>query len=263
MKPYIAVLKSRFLVLLQYRTAALAGIFTQLFFGLVRVMVYDGFYRSSTGPQPLNAQQVITYVWLGQALLLLVLLHVDQDVAAMIRTGSVAYEITRPVDLYTFWFARAVSGRTAPIVLRAPPIFILAGLFLHLQRPASLTAAALFAITTVAGLVLAASLVTLMTISLLWTISGEGIYRLAAPLIFISSGIMVPLPMLPQWAQPALAVLPFRALIDTPFRVYMGSLAGQDALIAVAHQIVWIAAFVLLGRALLARGLRRLVVQGG
>jgi len=263
MKPYLAILTSRFLTLLQYRAAALAGIATQVFFGFVRVMVYDGFFRSTTALQPMTVDQVMTYIWLGQAMLLLVMLDVDRDVAAMIRTGSVAYELTKPLDLYNLWFARAIGGRVAPLTMRCLPILVLAGLFLNLQKPSSLGSGLLFAVSTISGIFLAASMVVLLTISLLWTVSGEGIYRLASPLIFFFSGIVIPVPMFPDWAQPLITVLPFRGLIDTPFRIYLGVISGPAALEAILHQLAWVAALVIVGRLILTRGLRRLVVQGG
>ena len=263
MKAYRAILVSKILSLLEYRTAAIAGVGTQLFFGLVRVMIYDGFYRSSSIAQPLNATQVITYIWLGQAMLMLVLFDVDKDVAMMIRNGNVAYEMTRPIDLYFTWYTRALSGRAAPLLMRSIPIFIIAGLFLGLRMPASLESGLLFAISTVLALLLAASLVAAMTVSLFWTISGEGINRLAAPLIFFFSGIVIPLPLFPSWTQGLLAVLPFRGLIDTPFRIYMGVLTGEAAAAALVNQLTWTAFFVMFGRILLMRGVRRLVVQGG
>jgi viologen exporter family transport system permease protein len=263
MKAYRAILVSRFLSLLQYRAAAIAGVGTQLFFGLVRVMIYDGFYRSSTSPQPMTVDQVVTYIWLGQAMLLLAMFDVDKDVAAMIRTGNVAYEMTRPLDLYTVWFTRALSGRAAPLLMRSIPIFIVSGLFLGLKGPASISAGLLFVISSFAGLLLAASLVALMTVCLFWTISGEGINRLAAPAIFFFSGIVIPLPLFPNWMQSPLAVLPFRGLIDTPFRIYMGVLTGAAAGGALMHQMAWIIVFILIGRMILIRGVKRLVVQGG
>jgi len=263
MKRYRALLVSRFLTLLQYRSAAIAGVGTQLFFGLVRVMIYDGFYRSSSSPQPMSFDQVTTYVWLGQAMLLLAMFDADKDVAAMIRTGNVAYEMTRPLDLYAVWFTRALSGRAAPLLMRSIPIFIVAGLFFGLKMPASISAGVLFVAAAIGGLLLAASLVALMTVSLLWTISGEGINRLAAPMIFFFSGLVIPLPLFPEWMQRAIAVLPFRGLIDTPFRVYLGLLSGPEAGAALLHQMVWTVALVFTGRLLLNRGIRRLVVQGG
>jgi ABC-2 type transport system permease protein len=263
MKAYRAILRSRLMTLFQYRAAALAGAGTQLFFGLVRVMIYEGFYRSSSGPQPLNVDQVITYIWLGQAMLLLAALDVDRDVAAMVRSGNVAYEMTRPLDLYALWYTRAFSGRAAPLLMRSIPIFLVAGLFLGLQPPASAMAAAQFVLSAFFALLLSASFVALMTISLLWTISGEGIYRLAAPLIFFLSGMVIPLPLFPNWTQPVIAILPFRALIDTPFLIYLGVLTGPAAAAALAHQIAWAAVSIIAGRAILMRHLRRLVVQGG
>jgi ABC-2 type transport system permease protein len=261
-KPYLSIVSSRFRTLLQYRAAAMAGVVTQIFFGLIRVMIYDAFYASSSVAQPMSADQVITYVWLGQAMLMLVLFHVDPDVAEMMRSGNVSYELTRPLDLYSLWFSRCLSGRAAPLLLRSIPIFVVAGLFLGLGAPASSAAFGLFVASSFLALLFSAAVVTLLTISLLWTLEGDGV-RYASGLIFFFSGIVVPLPLFPDWMQGVIAVLPFRGLIDTPFRIYIGQLHGTAALSSVALQIAWLAAFVVAGRMMLARGLRRLVVQGG
>lgn len=69
------------------------------------------------------------------------------------------------------------------------------------------------------------------------------------------------MPLFPDWMQQLIAILPFRGLIDTPFRIYLGSLSG--AVTAVAHQLVWIVALVFIGCAVLTRRIRLLVVQGG
>jgi ABC-2 type transport system permease protein len=126
-----------------------------------------------------------------------------------------------------------------------------------------MTAALGFVLAVMLGLLLAASLVTLITISLLWTISGEGVARLGPPLIFLFSGLIVPLPLLPNWLQPLIGVLPFRALVDTPFRIYIGHLAGWPIALSLLHQALWILVFIGLGRLVLNRGLGRVVIQGG
>jgi ABC-2 type transport system permease protein len=61
MKAYLAIIKLRFALQLQYRAAAFAGFCTQLFFGFVRVMVFHAFYLSSAVTQPLSLQQTVTY----------------------------------------------------------------------------------------------------------------------------------------------------------------------------------------------------------
>src|ERR1044072_4281309 len=131
--PYLAVFKTRYLLLLQYRAAAIAGIVTQIFFGLVRVMVLEGFYAASNAPAPMPLSQAITYVWLGQAFLLLVPWTTDGELKRMIYSGNVAYELVRPVDLYGVWFFRSVALRVAPTSLRAPPLILIAWAFFGMQ----------------------------------------------------------------------------------------------------------------------------------
>ena len=45
MKPYLNYFKLRIITNLQYRTAALAGIATQLFFGFLYIMLYLALYE--------------------------------------------------------------------------------------------------------------------------------------------------------------------------------------------------------------------------
>ena len=77
------------------------------------------------------------------------------------------------------------------------------------------------------------------------------------------SGMYVPLPLFPEWLQPLLHALPFRGLVDVPFRLYLGHIDPRDTLAVLGPQLVWTGVLIVLGRVLLARGRRRLVVQGG
>jgi ABC-2 type transport system permease protein len=260
---YAAVLSARFRTLIQYRAAALAGFGTQLFWGLIRLMIFDAFYRSSTAPQPMSQAEVVTYVWLGQATLALVLGGVDPEIRTMVRTGTVAYDLLRPLDLYGYWYSRAVADRTAPMALRAGPVLLSAALFFGLGAPPSGASALGWAAATAVAVLLAASIWMLMNISLLWTVSGDGVARFFPAVIYTLSGILIPLPLLPDWTQAAVNALPFRGLADVPFRIYMGHIPPEGILPALIHQLLWTAALVLLGRAVLDRARRHLVVQGG
>jgi ABC-2 type transport system permease protein len=260
---YLAILSARFRTLLQYRGAALAGFGTQLFWGLIRMMIFEAFYRSSDRPQPMSAAQVVTYIWLGQAMLNVLPWSIDPDLRTMIRSGTVVYEMLRPLDLYSLWYSRALAQRTAPTLLRAVPMFLVAGLFFGLQQPPSAAAGIAWGVTTAAAVLLASALTTLSAISLLWTISGEGVARLMPTLVNFFSGLVVPLPLFPLWARPLIDFLPFRGLADVPFRAYMGHIAPEALVPVLAHQLAWTAALVLLGRWLLGRATRRMVIQGG
>ena len=68
MKGYLTYFKLRCITNLQYRAAALAGMFTQFFFGLIFTMVYLAFYESNPNSSlPMNISNLVTYMWLQQA----------------------------------------------------------------------------------------------------------------------------------------------------------------------------------------------------
>lgn len=263
MQSYWAIFSTHFRLYLQYRTAALAGFGTQLFWGLIRVMIFAAFYRASKKPQPMTYEEVVSYIWLGQAMFVMIPWTVNRDLRDLIRSGGVAYELLRPLDLYFFWFCRILARRLAPTILRAIPMLIIASLFLGLKIPSTWEALAGWLLTTFGAFLLSSAFTAVTTISLLWTIAGEGVAQLSATIVILFSGLVIPLPLFPDWAQPIIAFLPFRGLGDVPFRAYIGHIPAEQILSAFMHQAIWIIALVVYGRLLLARGLKRLVVQGG
>ena len=271
MRPYLAILSARYRMLLQYRAAALAGVGTQFFWGFVRIMILGAFYAASDIDPPMAFGIVVTYVWLGQALLGMLPWNLEPEIEAMVREGNVAFELVRPVDLYSLWYMRTLALRTASTSLRALPIVVLAGFVLPwtpladwaLAAPASAGAGALWALATLVALLLGCAISMLVHVSLMWTISGDGLSRVTPSVVAVGSGMVVPLPLFPDALQPLLQALPFRGLVDVPLRVWAGHLAGAEAWSAIGLSALWALALVLLGRLLLARGCRRLVVQGG
>ncbi|MCP4750522.1 MAG: hypothetical protein GY866_06490 [Proteobacteria bacterium] len=263
MKSYLSIVSAQFRMLLQYRAAAVAGFGTQLFWGLIRVMIFEAFYYGSKVGQPMVLSDVVTYVWLGQAFFAMLPFRPNVEVGTMIREGTIAFEMLRPLNIYKLWFSRALAERSAPTVLRATPMLVLAGLFLNLQAPANPRALLLFVISTLLAFLLSCAISTLISISLLWTLSGEGIPPLSTAMVFVFSGIIVPLPLFPESLRIVVNFLPFRGIVDTPFRLYLDHMSAAEAMGAFFHQAVWIVILVGTGRWILSRGLKRLVVQGG
>ena len=271
MSPYLAVVSARYRLLLQYRTAAFAGFVTQMFWGAIRIMILGAFFATSSQDQPMTFAQVVSYVWLGQAFLGILPWNVDTELSRLIREGGVSYELMRPLDLYAFWFARTVALRTATTTLRSVPMVLMAMLILPmvglgeyaLRPPADLLSFAFFVVSLLAAVMLASAMTMVMHVVLVWTISGEGINRIMPALTTILAGMVIPMPLFPDWAQPLLEWQPFRGLVDVPFRIYSGNIPPSDAVWDIAHQLIWTVLIVAFGRWLLGRSLRDLVVQGG
>jgi ABC-2 type transport system permease protein len=181
----------------------------------------------------------------------------------MVRSGGVGYELLRPLDLYFAWFTRAIALRTAPTLLRSAPLLTLAAIFMGFQGPDSWAAGIAFAITMVGALLLSCAITNILSISLMWTISGEGVTGFAPAIVMTLSGMIVPIPFFPDWAQTIVRILPFSGLVDTPYRLYLGHLPASDLPILLGHQLIWTIALIFLGRWMLSRALRRMTVQGG
>ena len=270
-RSYWAVISARYRTLLQYRAAAIAGFSTQLFWGLINVMVFFAFYAVSDRAQPMSLTQVVSYIWLGQALLGMLPWNVDKDIQEMIRQGNVSYELVRPLDLYNFWFCRTVALRTATTTLRSIPMVIFAMILLPaagfsrwgMMVPPDTAALVAFTVSIFCALLLACAITMLMHVILVWTISGEGFNRLMPSVVTAFSGMIIPLPLFPAWAQPFLNVQPFRGLVDVPYRIYVGNIPADQAWSNIASQLAWTLVIVLLGRWMLSRSLRELAVQGG
>ncbi len=261
MRPYLAILSARFRMLLQYRSAAAAGFVTQLFWGLIRMMIFQAFMENSISP-PLDSRQILGYIWLTQAFLLLAMVQGDGEIQAMIRTGNIGYELLRPVDLQCLWLSRKIATRLAPTLLRCVPLIGFAALMGWLDWPG--LASALAGVAALAGAVLLSSCVCmLMDISMFWTVSGAGMNRLIGAITVFFSGQLIPLPLLPDAWQTTLAILPFRGLADAPFRLLLGQIPASHVVGVVAHQLIWAGLLSLLIRGLMARSLRRVVIQGG
>jgi len=260
---YGSYFSARFRTLLQYRGAAIGGMVTQVFFGLILVMVYEAFYRSTVVAQPMALSQVRSYIWLGQAFLGMLPWNVEGEQRYLVRSGSVAYELLRPVNLYSLWFARSLAWRSAPTLLRSIPILALSFAFFGLSLPASPAAGAAWAAAMAGALLLSASMTTLLTILLMWTVSGEGVNVVLTALVILCSGMNIPLPLFPDWIRGVMEILPYRGLVDTPYRLYVGYSLPSDAPLLILQQLGWAAAIVGLGLLLMRRGLRRLSIFGG
>lgn len=189
----------------------------------------------------------------------------------MVRSGDVAYERLRPLDTYSYWYARAVARRTAPPLLRAIPLVVVTGVALPLfgygawglSPPAGFGPAALFAVSMVFVIALASAFSTLLDLLVVATLSERGVNTFVAPLATVFSGSLVPLPLLPDWMQPMMRYQPFAGLLDFPLRIYSGHLVGSEAVAAMVRQAAWVIVFIAIGRALTVRVMARLQTQGG
>ncbi len=271
-RPYVAAFSSRFLLMLQYRAAALAGFMTQCWWGAIKVMMYAAFYHSSpaAASAPITLSQTITYTWLSQGFLALAPWNADPDVGLAVRTGAVGYDRLRPVDTYFLWYARAAGWMTARALPRAALMFALAGVTLPLlgfgewawTLPPSIGQALLFALSLVLVVALASAVVMLLNAGVTAAMNDRWVGGVLTPFTIVLTGQLIPLALFPDWMHRALFIQPFAGLIDIPFRIYSGNLAGRAAWAGIGLQVFWTIVLVRAGQSVLERVMRRVEMQG-
>jgi ABC-2 type transport system permease protein len=103
----------------------------------------------------------------------------------------------------------------------------------------------------------------LWNLAAFWVLDFRGVSVLASVASAFFSGQYVALAFYPEWLKVLAWSLPFAAMIQAPIEVFLGHVRGVQLAGLLALQAFWAAALLLLGRALLGAGLRKLVVQGG
>ncbi len=267
MKAYLAVFRIRFAHSLQYRAAALAGVVTQFAWGFMELLAFSAFYRVSPAAFPMTFQQTVNYIWMQQAFLALFMTwFYEFEIFDAVTSGSVAYEMVRPLDLYGRWFSQSAGTRTAKCVLRCLPILLVACLIpgpLRMTPPPDAAQLLLFLLSAMLALCVVVAFSMLIYISVFFTLSPVGARVIAAVLADFLAGAVVPLPFFPAPLRAVAERLPFAAMQNMPLRIYSGNIAGTDALWGIALQAFWLAVLVILGRLWIRKALRKVVVQGG
>lgn len=250
---------------LQYRVEAVSGFFTQVFFGFMQISLYSVFL--SQGQDTFTVVEMASYIWLQQALLT-VLKYYDtskQEITNQILNGDISYQIIRPIDLYNYWYSINFAKPIGSFTLRGIPMLIMA-LFLPagygLMIP-SITNFLMFLVSLTIAVMLVVAINTFFHIIVLHTMSATGIFSFAMAIGALLSGMVIPIPMLPESVQMVFNFFPFRYITDLPFRIYIGNISGLTALWQMGIQVVWFIFFLVLGKILLKAKLKRLVVQGG
>ncbi len=261
---YLAFARKSFQKQMQYRVANLAGLTTNFFFLLVHIFVYTAFYAARTGPQPFNLNELVTYFILCQSFFMLMPLWGSRsEIANMIKDGSIALQLTKPVDFQTYWFADECGRACYYLLMRSFPTFLLSSLFLKPVIPQQPIIFVSFAVSMLLAIFLS-TMITVSTYSTaFWTLDTMGINQISGSVVTFFSGMLVPIALWPEWLAYIANWLPFQGLIDVPFSIYLGKIIGIGIWIAIGKQMMWVLFFLVLGRVLLNRGFSRLVIQGG
>jgi ABC-2 type transport system permease protein len=246
-----------------YPGATCAGVFTNTFFGLLFAYTLLAVFDSRETVGDYDAQDAVTYAWLAQGMLMTIYIWGWFDVALRVRSGDVATDLQRPLDFQAYWLAQDLGRAAYHAVFRGVPPFLLGALVFDVLIPSDPRVWLAFLASVTLAVVTSFAFRFLFNLAAFWLLDyrGAGVLAMVASTFF--SGQVVPIAFFPDWLVVVAWALPFAAMVQAPIEVWLGHAAGLELVGLLALQAFWAGVLLLLGRAVLAAGLRRLVIQGG
>lgn len=248
---------------LTYRAAALAGLVTNLFFGLVRVAIFLALYGEREAVAGVDVPGVITYTGLTQALIAYLSLFSWYDLMDSIHTGDIASDLLKPLGLFKFWLAQDLGRALVGLLLRGLTFMLIYELFFDLTHPRGFSRWLGLGVAVVLSWLVSFSWRFLVNLAAFWTPNARGVGALTFVLSWFFSGFMMPLRFFPDWVVTISQLTPFPHMVNTVVEVYLGVLEGPELVRALAGQALWVAGLAVAGQLVLRRGVRRLVILGG
>ena len=128
-----------------YPAAAWAGAFTNSVFGFMQAYVLVALFRHRTDVGGYDVGDAVTYVWLAQALLMTVYVFGWDELALRIRDGSIATDLSRPLNPQRYWLAFDLGRAPFHFIFRGIPPFLIGAFVFDLHYPTPALAAAFVA----------------------------------------------------------------------------------------------------------------------
>ena len=183
-------------------------------------------------------------------------------VGDMIRSGQMNRILLRPIAPITDALASEVAGKVVFMIFDIPVVVLLA-LLLKPEMEFRLINGLAF----IPALIFAWGLRFFwgywLALLAFWTARADSLLALQDTLVFLLSGLVAPVALLPVWIYQAAVVLPFRYMVSFPVEVLTGRLTPIQMAEGFSIQLVWLGLAFGLYLILWTAGQRRFSAVGG
>jgi ABC-2 type transport system permease protein len=248
---------------LTYRAAILAGLATNIFFGILRVAVMVALYGTRTEVVGMDLRAAITFTGLAQAVIAYLSIFGWYDLMRSISSGEVAADLLKPLSYYRFWMAVDLGRALVAFLLRGVTMMLFYLLFFDITSPTTVGQWLALTLSCILSWVLSFAWRFWVNLAAFWTPNAIGVGRFAFGVAWVLSGFFMPLRFFPEWFQRLCHLTPFPSMVNTTIEVYLGLLSGAALLQALFVQVVWIVVLTGASHLTMRAGVHKLVIQGG
>ncbi|WP_206051510.1 ABC transporter permease [Nocardioides ferulae] len=233
-------------------------------FGLLKVALLLSAVEAGGGELAgYDPATMAAYIWISQGLLGSVNLHGRSEIADRIKTGDVAVDFLRPLDVQLAAITTETGRAVFSLLPRGLPSVLLGAIVVDMATPDSLLSYPLGATSLLLGIVVSAATAYLVAASGFWLVETRGVAILYMVASGFLAGLFVPIRLFPDWLHAVATATPFPSMLIYPVDILSGRVEGAAAVSLVLLQLLWLAVVLGTGQLMTRSGRRRLEVQGG
>ena len=268
---YAAVARGSFRRYATYLSATWAGAFTNTVFGFFIAYTYRALWEIRPHLGGYDLSSAVTYVWLGQALLMPVAAMgggIENDLEARISNGDIAVDLYRPVDQQGWWLAGDLGRAGYHLLSRGVLPMLVGGLFFRLRMPAGgFAEAALtwccFLLSVLLAVTVSFALRYMASLTSFWLLDARGVRQITLVLGMFCSGLLLPLTLFPPTLAGIAERLPWAGMMQIPADVFLQQRTGSALASGLGLQLCWAVLLLGAGRLVQRAAAAKVVVQGG
>ncbi len=250
-----------------YRQATFAALATNTMFGFLRSYVLLAVLGSSAAAGTVagySGPQLLSFVWLGQGLIGVVMLWGWTDLADRIRNGDVVMDLMRPQHPVITYLGQDLGRAAYGFLTRFVPPIVIGSLAFDLWLPQHAQTYVLGAASVLLGIVVSFGCRYLVNACSYWLLDNNGpliLYSLVSGLL---GGLFFPLRFLPDGAMWTLwLATPFPSILQAPLDILTERAGTPGVPMILGLQVFWAAATISACVVVQRLAERKLVVQGG
>jgi len=222
-------------------------------------------YTQKSGAFNVSLEQMVTYAVLSSVMGMVIRPggNVAYQIAAKVKSGEIVMDMLKPLDFHMHMLARNIGEVLFSALTLGTPSFLVAYFFLGLRLPSELWVGLLFLLSLALGYGVMFSLNYLLGLLSVFTVDIRNISWAYNAIVRFFSGSEVPLWLFPLFLGQIADLLPFKCTFAIPLSIYIGKLNASEMAGAMALQVFWLAALVIVGRLVWQRAHNHLTAQGG
>jgi ABC-2 type transport system permease protein len=263
LRAFVTLVEKTLRARMVYRFSTLLSVLASAAGYCIFLLVWSEVYRHQGNTLALSASQAFPYLVAAFVLNFTLASSLESRAGLRIARGLVTADLSKPMGFMPWHLAQAVGDLLGNALLALPIAVLGLASLGHGLAPPHLAAACLGLGSIVLGFLVnfAISFLTIQAFFLTDSYYGVTFTRVSLHQAF--SGLSAPLALFPEPLRSLAACLPFRHVIETPARVWLGQVDGIAALRCLFQQALWASALLVLGHAVFRVAVRRVQIQGG